>query len=84
MTLNEEIPHPVLRAFREEEDVEKEELLLLISISTIVVFSGAGVTGVFAYKSALAGSNSIMHIFNAKCIEPNNLAFFNGKKIYTT
>ena len=25
MTLNEEIPHPVLRAFREEEDVEKEE-----------------------------------------------------------
>ena len=43
MTLNEEIPHPVLRAFREEEDVEKEELPLLFRMSIIVVFSGVGV-----------------------------------------
>ena len=46
MTLNEEIPHPVLRAFREEEDVEKEELPLLFSMSIIVVFRGVGVTRV--------------------------------------
>ena len=44
MTLNEEIPHPVLRAFIEEEDVEKEELPLLFSMSITVVFSGVGVT----------------------------------------
>ena len=46
MTLNEEIPHPVLRAFIEEEDVEKEELPLLFSMSIIIVFSGVGVTRV--------------------------------------
>ena len=46
MTLNEEIPHPVLRAFREEEDVEKEELPLLFSMSIIVVYRGVGVTRV--------------------------------------
>ena len=46
MTLNEEIPHPVLRAFIEEEDVEKEELPLLFSMSIIVVFSGVRVTWV--------------------------------------
>ena len=44
MTLNEEIPHPVLRAFIEEEDVEKEELPLLFSMFIIEVFSGVGLT----------------------------------------
>ena len=54
MTLNEEIPHPVLRAFREEEDVEKEELPLLFSMSIIVVFRGVGVTRrLFMYNQKL-------------------------------
>ena len=58
MTLNEEIPHPVLRAFREEEDVEKEELPLLFSMSIIVAFSGAGVTWVlYMHNQKTARSN---------------------------